>query len=308
MKNNEKQNFKAFLSLFLVIGTISVVAMPALAENVCHNFTGTVTFVSGTPFGLSPTSGDSVEGNFTYDTSLPPAYDDGSVAGYIQPAPSGMSVTISGFTLQSTGDASYQMLDNAYGVDNLNGFFGVSEGSTSLYLADTSQTVFSSTALPPSLPIDDFQTKFNSRFGSVSQGSAQINFSIDALTPCAIAIAVKIDIKPGSFPNSINPKSNGKIAVAILTTDATSDNSITFDATTVDPATVLFGATGTEAAPVQYALKDADRDGDTDLILHFNTQNTGIGCGDNFATLSGETSDGKEFTGTDSIRTVGCKK
>ena len=45
---------------------------------------------------------------------------------------------------------------------------------------------------------------------------------------CAEGITVSIDIKPGSSPNRINPKSNGVIPVGILTTDA-------FDATTVDP-------------------------------------------------------------------------
>jgi hypothetical protein len=93
-------------------------------------------------------------------------------------------------------------------------------------------------------------------------------------------VVVTIDIKPGSFPNSINPKSKGKIPVAILTTDA-------FDATTVDPTTVLFGATGTEAAPVQSALEDVDGDSDTDMTLHFNVQNTGIACGDTSASPHG---------------------
>jgi hypothetical protein len=118
---------------------------------------------------------------------------------------------------------------------------------------------------------------------------------------------VSIDIKPGGFPNSINPVSRGKIPVAILTTDAT-DNTATFDATTVDPLTVRFGATGTEAAPVHYGLEDVDGDGDLDLILHFNTQSTGIKCGDISATLTGETFSGQAIRGTDSIRTVGCRR
>lgn len=111
---------------------------------------------------------------------------------------------------------------------------------------------------------------------------------------------VEIDIKPGSFPNSINPRSKGVIPVAILTTD-------TFDATTVDSTTVLFGPTGTEAAPVQSALEDIDGDGDTDMILHFNTQETGILCGDASAFLMGETLGGQAIEGADSIKTVGCK-
>ncbi|MDP3890289.1 hypothetical protein, partial [Nocardioides sp.] len=113
-------------------------------------------------------------------------------------------------------------------------------------------------------------------------------------------VEVSIDIKPGSLPNSINPKSKGVIPVAILTTD-------TFDATTVDPATVLFGPTGTEAAPVHFALEDVDLDGDTDMILHFNTQDTGIVCGDTAASLTGETSGGQIVEVSDSIKTVGCK-
>jgi len=76
----------------------------ARAEGVIHNFTGTITSVSGTPFGLSPSIGSQVQGSLTYDTSLPPAFDTGSVAGYIQPPPNGMSVVILGVTLQSQGE------------------------------------------------------------------------------------------------------------------------------------------------------------------------------------------------------------
>lgn len=118
--------------------------------------------------------------------------------------------------------------------------------------------------------------------------------------PPPSVIAVVIDIKPGSFPNSINPKSQGKIPVAILTTDS-------FDATTIDPTTVLFGRTGAEAAPVHFAFEDVDGDGDTDMIFHFNTQDTGIQCGDTSASLTGETFSGQMFQGSDSVKTAGCK-
>jgi hypothetical protein len=126
-------------------------------------------------------------------------------------------------------------------------------------------------------------------------------------TYVSIVAGVSIDIKPGGFPNSINPVSRGKIPVAILTTDAT-DNTNIFDATTLDPLTVHFGATGTEAAPVHYALEDVDGDGDLDLILHFNTQSTGFKCGDVVATLTGETFSGQAIQGKDSVRTVGCER
>jgi hypothetical protein len=107
-----------------------------------------------------------------------------------------------------------------------------------------------------------------------------------------------IDIKPGSFPNSINPRSRGVVPVAILTTDF-------LDATAVDPVTVFFGPAG--AASLRWALEDIDGDGDTDMILHFKTQETGIVCGDTSASLTGETFGGQAVTGSDSIKTAGCK-
>lgn len=121
-----------------------------------------------------------------------------------------------------------------------------------------------------------------------------------ALLGAPSVLRVAIDIKPGGSPNSLNPRSRGKIPVAILTSAA-------FDATTVDPITVRFGADGTEAAPVHAALRDVDRDGDTDMVLHFNTQDTGLLCGDVSATLTGETFDGETIEASDTIRTTGCK-
>ena len=88
--------------------------------------------------------------------------------------------------------------------------------------------------------------------------------------------------------------------MAILTT-------ATFDATTVDPTTVRFGATGTEAAPVRFTLEDVDGDGDLDMVLHFKTQDTGIVCGVTSVSLTGETLGGQIIAGSDSIKTVGCK-
>lgn len=109
------------------------------------------------------------------------------------------------------------------------------------------------------------------------------------------SIEVLIDIKPGSDPNSINPDSQGVIPVAILTTDD-------FDASAVDPDSVRFGPA--EAEAVQWAFENVDGDGDLDMILHFETEETGISAGDTEAELTGKTVDGMDIHGSDSVRTV----
>lgn len=108
-----------------------------------------------------------------------------------------------------------------------------------------------------------------------------------------------IDIKPGGFPNSVNPRSKGVIPVAILTTS-------TFDAATVHPLSVEFGPSGATEAHGRGHLEDVDGDGDLDLLLHFRTQDTGIRCGEVTAFLRGETVEGQVIQGADSIKTVGC--
>lgn len=111
---------------------------------------------------------------------------------------------------------------------------------------------------------------------------------------------IAIDINPGRFPNLINTRSRRMIPVAVLATDS-------FDATTLDPTTARFGARGTEAVPLQFAQEDVDGDGDVDLIFRFNTRQTGIQCGDTFASLTAKTFDGRALTGADSIMPVGCR-
>jgi hypothetical protein len=112
---------------------------------------------------------------------------------------------------------------------------------------------------------------------------------------------VDIDIKPGGHRNPINLRSNGNIPVAILTSD-------TFDATQVNWETVRFGLSGATERHQRVHVKDADYDGDMDAVLHFKTRDTGILCGDTEASLTGETFNGEEFTGSDVIKIVKCPK
>jgi hypothetical protein len=106
-------------------------------------------------------------------------------------------------------------------------------------------------------------------------------------------IEVEIDIKPGSFPNSINLKSKGKVPVAILTTDD-------FDASDVNPDTVDFAG----ANPLRWIMEDVDNDGDHDMLLHFKTQELDLTKESTEATLEGETYDVIKIIGTDSVNIV----
>jgi hypothetical protein len=196
----------------------------------------------------------------------------------------------------------------------ISGFFGISLNFQGMDNA----TVCGSAVIPVGSPfeVEPLVIMLRDRVGNTrlvgnpsspictSGGFGQCENLCDLGLPCVVenrsSLTVTIDIKPGEFPNSINPKDKGVIPVAILTTHS-------FDATTVDSTTVLFGATGTEGAPVQAALADVDGDGDIDLILHFKTQATGITCGDTSASLAGETFSGQAIKGADSIKTVGCK-
>jgi len=115
-------------------------------------------------------------------------------------------------------------------------------------------------------------------FLSLQFGTSLFGFGAATVSIFSAVREISIDIKPGNDDNSINPRSRGKIAIAILTT-------ATFDANTVDIDSVRFGATGSEATAEHSAFDDIDGDGDLDLVLHFRTQETNIGCGTDVALL-----------------------
>jgi hypothetical protein len=106
-------------------------------------------------------------------------------------------------------------------------------------------------------------------------------------------IVATLDIKPGSYPNSINLRNRGVVPVAVLTTED-------FDATTIDPDTVEFAG----ATPVRWTLEDVDGDGDTDMLFHFNTQDLNLNGDSEYGLLIGRTTDGDLFAGIDTVNIV----
>ncbi len=120
--------------------------------------------------------------------------------------------------------------------------------------------------------------------------------------PCPpSALAVLIDIKPDSDPNSINLGSKGNVPVAIFSTPD-------FDATTINPTTVtLAGASvklkgkGTPMA----SFEDVNGDSLLDIIVHIDTTALEeLSMGDMDVVLDGETYDGKKISGVDTVRIV----
>jgi len=145
--------------------------------------------------------------------------------------------------------------------------------------------------------------------------SQQVSFRTDPLSgvtaiggfifsAAAVSIpptVVSIDIKPGSDPAPINLKSKGVTPIAILTTNV-------FNAMTVDSNTICFGDVDdpagngdcTEAHGKDH-FDDVDGDGDLDMVLHFETRETGIESGDEQACLIGMTFEGENIEGCDDI-------
>lgn len=118
------------------------------------------------------------------------------------------------------------------------------------------------------------------------------------LTPVT---GVTIDIKPGESPNRINPKSGGKIPVAILSAND-------FNAfSRVDPNSLTFGRTGDEKSLALCHAEEINGDGRIDLACNFNTQDTGFQCGDSKGLLKGKTKEGIPIEGSDSVSIGPCK-
>lgn len=113
-------------------------------------------------------------------------------------------------------------------------------------------------------------------------------------------VEVGIDIKPGSFPNSINLQANGTLPVAVLSRTG-------FDARRVDPRTVTLAGAPVALKPhgeLMASFADVNRDGLPDLMLHVGTRDLRLDASSTQAVLLGSTFEGLAVRGADSVRIV----
>lgn len=113
-------------------------------------------------------------------------------------------------------------------------------------------------------------------------------------------LEVDIDIKPGSYPNSINLKSKGNVPVAIFSTNE-------FDATTIDPSTITLAEAPViikKNGKLMASFEDVNGDGLQDMVVHIDTTALQLSLGDTEAVLDGETFNGKKIRGVDTVRIV----
>jgi hypothetical protein len=154
-------------------------------------------------------------------------------------------------------------------------------------------------------PVVQFREAFDTTLGDNNLPLGQIQkvtligfetlFDNIEISPCVSLPAldeVDVLVKPG--PN--NPSRDGLIKAVILSTS-------NFDAATVDPATVRFGAA---TVPFRYFLGDEDEDGDVDLIFFYLFRDVGVRCGDTSVRLTGRTTSGGQIEGNGPITTPGC--
>lgn len=117
------------------------------------------------------------------------------------------------------------------------------------------------------------------------------------------SVPVNVDVKPGSYPNSICLNDQGLLPVAIL-------GSADVDVHDINPATVQanglsIAVTGSVKKPhLMWSLEDVNLDGYMDMVVHFDVQ--GLGLDESYVALhiTGSLWNGESFDGSDSVRIV----
>ncbi len=137
--------------------------------------------------------------------------------------------------------------------------------------------------------------------GSVSGVStAKGNYIMAMKVELPVVQQINIEVRPGSNGlGTLNPKSKGKIPVALL-------GDAKFNPLTVDTSTLTFGALGNENSLGNCVSsgEDVNNDGYLDLICLFENQAAGFQYGDTEGTVKGKTKNGRMFQGTGVLKVV----
>lgn len=269
----------------------------------------------GNVLGGTVNVGDTISGQYTYDSATPDSNPLETVGDYWHSSsPHGIMVSAGELVFQTEPDNVQFLVEivndhngtDAYllrSYENLPLPNGVMVEHISWQLDDPTATALSSEGLPTDPPnLADWDSVFGLSITGCFPDphmpewcDLESEFFIRAhvISASTIPLCVPIDIKPGSDPNAINLASRGVVPVAVLTTDE-------LDVSTVDPVTVLFAG----ASPLRWTMKDMDTDGDMDLLVHFKILELDLDETSIEASLIGETFDGQAIQGTDSVNIV----
>ncbi len=121
---------------------------------------------------------------------------------------------------------------------------------------------------------------------------------------CPTPTPVRIDVKPGSYPNRINLNSQGVVPVAVLTTPDFDARQFTPEMAHLTDANNAMTQGCTGALAVRWVLDDVNGDGRPDLVFFFNTQDLDLSTNSTAASLMAHGDYGStilHIMGTDSV-------
>jgi len=173
----------------------------------------------------------------------------------------------------------------------------------------------------PGVKTVTFQAGISLKNAPVDIDPVSTNNALTATASIDCVVPMKINVRPHGFPNTINLNTDATLA-ALTTTAGEYGLPLAFDATSIEPLSVLWGvrtnlfnvAKATGAPEIHsaghlersYELDESTRDADLDMVLHFKPALSGLTPSDTEACLKGKYTapDGNLYTflGCDSVR------